>query len=117
MSEDIFIPAEKADWYRVDDPRFIQLDEVDFITSAISSQVSLHSTRLEPGGESKPHTHQTQVNAFYIVSGTGLATSQGETQRWRAGDFAWFPPGVEHGVKNDGDEPLVMFEVFTPPLM
>ena len=69
---------------------------------------------LLPGQFQHAHRHAGRDKVYYIVAGAGEFPVGGETQHCGVGMVVWAPAGVEHGVRNLGGEPLVMFIVMAP---
>ncbi|WP_262179780.1 cupin domain-containing protein [Haloarcula laminariae] len=65
------------------------------------------------GGPENYHTESDQW--LFVVSGSGLATVDGEEKRIDAGDLLRIEAGERHGIENDGDEPLETVNFYTPP--
>lgn len=70
---------------------------------------------LPPNGEigDEVHEHTDQILTF--VSGTGEANLNGHTHPIEAGDQCAIPAGTQHNFRNTGDEPLVLYTVYSPP--
>jgi uncharacterized cupin superfamily protein len=73
------------------------------------SRVGVNRVRVPGGRESFIyHSHYTEEEWIYIVSGRGVAEIDGEEYEVAAGDFMGFPaPGVAHHLRNPYDEDLV----------
>jgi uncharacterized cupin superfamily protein len=73
------------------------------------SRVGVNRVRVPGGRESFIyHSHYTEEEWIYIVSGRGVAEIDGEEYEVVAGDFMGFPiPGVAHHLRNPYDEDLV----------
>jgi len=65
------------------------------------------------GGPDNYHAESDQW--LFVVSGTGVATVDGDAERLDAGDLLRIDAGERHGIENDGDEPLATLNVYTPP--
>lgn len=65
------------------------------------------------GGPENYHAESDQW--LFVVSGSGVATVDGDTERLDAGDLVRIDAGERHGIENDGDEPLKTLNVYTPP--
>ena len=65
--------------------------------------------RLTPGASIGLHTHDTNSEIVYIISGTGTAWIDGGTEPLRPGVCHYCPMGHTHGMINDGTEDLVIF--------
>ncbi len=81
-----------------------------------SSQLSTSILEVGPKVEIPIHSHETQWDSIYVVSGKGEVFLDGKWHPIEAGDYILIPPGEPHGVKNTQDEPLKLFVVHSPPL-
>lgn len=70
---------------------------------------------IPPGGQigDEVHEHTDQILTF--VSGTGEADLNGHTHPIDAGDQCAVPAGARHNFRNTGDEPLVLYTIYSPP--
>jgi mannose-6-phosphate isomerase-like protein (cupin superfamily) len=60
---------------------------------------------------SKMHYHQTMTEFYYVISGGGTITLDGEVSEITEGDLVMIPPGVRH--TSDGEMNVLIFGV--PP--
>jgi quercetin dioxygenase-like cupin family protein len=67
-----------------------------------------------PGRRLEPHSHPDEDDAFYILEGELTFELGGEDLRAPAGTFVLIPPGVEHGFRNDGVEPVRILNIHAP---
>jgi len=88
----------------------------DVVTALENPNLSVHRGRIEVGGEIVPHPHAHQTETFYILSGTAICTLGERQYPVRAGSCCVAPPGMLHGLKNTGEEPVELLALFTPPL-
>src|SRR6056297_720155 len=65
------------------------------------------------GGPDNYHAESDQW--LFVVSGTGVATVDGNEERLTAGDLLRIEAGERHGIANDGDDPLETVNFYTPP--
>ena len=65
------------------------------------------------GGPDNYHAESDQW--LFVVSGTGVATVDGDEERLTAGDLLRIEAGERHGIANDGDDPLETVNFYTPP--
>ena len=72
-------------------------------------------SRYLVSGRVDTHSHEYAEQLYYILSGTGLATSEGVRHRLAAGTVLYMPPGVDHAIENTGDKDLVFAIVTTRP--
>jgi mannose-6-phosphate isomerase-like protein (cupin superfamily) len=88
----------------------------DAVTAELNPALSVHRGRIEAGGEIRPHCHEGQTETFYILSGEAVCTMNGIETPLTGGCCVVAPPGVKHGLKNTGEEPVELLALFTPPL-
>lgn len=69
-----------------------------------------------PGSDPGTHVHEREEEIIYVVSGTGETRVGDKVYPLEPGVTVFTEPGIEHGVKNVGNEPLVMVSVFSPPV-
>jgi mannose-6-phosphate isomerase-like protein (cupin superfamily) len=67
-----------------------------------------------PGRELEAHVHEDEDDSFYILSGELTFLLGDEEVVAPPGTFVLVPPGVEHGFRNDGREPVRMVNVHAP---
>ena len=65
-----------------------------------------HDDRLPPNTSIGVHQHTTDQEYYYIVSGCGIMTLDGEVYDVTAGDITMVLPGGSHGLKNNSDQDL-----------
>lgn len=76
-------------------------------------QVDLYC--VAPGQTQKAHTHDVQDKLYYVLRGTGRFSLAGKEETLGEGEVLVAPAGVEHGLINDGPNPLVALVVVAPP--
>lgn len=62
---------------------------------------------LAPGCAVGYHQHKGNNETYYILSGNGLYTEDGQNVQVTAGDVAFCPDGGFHGLKNTGSSDIV----------
>jgi quercetin dioxygenase-like cupin family protein len=70
---------------------------------------------FKPGIDTKQKIHVDAEELAYIVYGSGKLTVEKELISFTAGDSLFIPPGVPHGVRNDGVEDIAMVFFFSSP--
>lgn len=70
---------------------------------------------LRPGQGQAPHTHADQDKLYLGIEGVGRIRVGAEEQWLEPGVLVVAPAGVEHGLANPGDVPLVVLVVVVPP--
>jgi mannose-6-phosphate isomerase-like protein (cupin superfamily) len=71
---------------------------------------------ISSGAQIAPHFHENSTEYFYVVSGEGKFLDNTEWRHIVKGDAFRAPKGTMHSLRNDGDEELVLFSTFTPPI-
>ena len=67
---------------------------------------------LNPGDSAGLHKHETNEDAYIIISGEGtFIDSDGKEIKIKAGDTTMARPGQSHAILNTGKEPLVFLDV------
>ena len=69
---------------------------------------------FEPGQEHAPHAHQGMDKVYHVVSGRGLCLLEGREVALETGSMLVAPAGVSHGIRNTGDERLVVLAILAP---
>ncbi|MBI5579751.1 MAG: cupin domain-containing protein [Deltaproteobacteria bacterium] len=69
-----------------------------------------------PGSDPGQHQHEREEEIIYVVSGRGETKVGDEIYPLEPGVAVFTEPGVPHGVKTIGSEPLVLISVFSPPV-
>jgi len=74
--------------------------------SSISNQ-SLAEATVPPGVRTEPHYHAVSEEIYYILSGAGKVSVDGETRLVGPGDAIAIAPKSIHWIENSGDADLV----------
>ncbi len=69
---------------------------------------------IDPFSQTDYHTHDRN-ELIYIVSGRGLAVSEGREVEVQGDVILWVRPGEKHQIVNTGPETLKLATVFIPP--
>lgn len=77
--------------------------------------VTMHQLVMEPGDEFANHVHEKSVDIISVVQGSGVLITDGVEHRIQKGDVVYVPPGVDHGMRNDGEETLISVDSQAPP--
>jgi quercetin dioxygenase-like cupin family protein len=62
------------------------------------------------------HTHQQEEEILYILAGQGTLLSGEEQICLEPGVAIFIPPGLPHQIRVDGEQPLRLVTVFSPPV-
>jgi quercetin dioxygenase-like cupin family protein len=79
--------------------------------------LTLGVATFPPGSAPPGHVHDTQEEAIYIVSGRGKLVTPNGTAPLEAGTAVYIPVGLHHATVSEGDEPLELVSVFSPPVV
>jgi mannose-6-phosphate isomerase-like protein (cupin superfamily) len=71
---------------------------------------------LEPEGSTAIHYHPEQEESYRVLEGTLEVFRDGRWNAVRAGESLAVPPGVVHGFRNAGGEPVRFLNVHRPAL-
>ena len=75
---------------------------------------SLAHVLMEPGRSSLPHFHESMVEIYLMLSGTGILAVRDHEGEVHAGAFCVIPPSTVHQLRN-GPAPLEHLVITTPP--
>jgi mannose-6-phosphate isomerase-like protein (cupin superfamily) len=90
-------------------------DKMAKIALATTSRAQLDLYCVGPGQAQAVHVHDDQDKIYYVIEGGGRFTL-GEREEWLGpGDALVAESGTPHGLVNDGDRPLLVLVVVTPP--
>jgi quercetin dioxygenase-like cupin family protein len=85
------------------------------IALATTRRAQLDLYCVGPGQSQAVHAHADQDKIYYVIEGAGQFTLGAREERLDAGDALVAPSGAPHGLVNDGDRPLLVLVVVTPP--
>ena len=69
---------------------------------------------FEPGQSHALHTHTGMDKVYQVIAGSGVFLLEGRELPMTAGDLLVAPGGVPHGVRNTGDDRLVLLAILAP---
>jgi quercetin dioxygenase-like cupin family protein len=100
---------------RIED--YVKFDEARMakIALATTSRCQLDLYCVAPGQSQRPHTHADQDKIYYVLEGAGRFSLAGKEARVLKGEALVAAAGVEHGLFNDGNEPMLILVVVSPP--
>lgn len=100
---------------RVRDHVQLSLDRMAKVALASTERALLDLYCVAPGQSQKPHSHAGEDKVYFVLEGTGRFSLGGAEEKLEPGDALVAPSGVEHGLVNDGTEPLLVLVVVAPP--
>ena len=100
---------------RVEDRIQFQPEKLTKIALGITGHFQLDLYCVAPGQAQKAHTHDAQDKVYYVLKGAGRFSLAAKEEKLGRGEALIAPAGVEHGLVNDGPDPLVILVVVAPP--
>jgi mannose-6-phosphate isomerase-like protein (cupin superfamily) len=92
-----------------------RIGNVEFLArTSESPRFNFGIIEIAAGRMLEEHVHAEEDDAFYILAGELTFTFGGEQAHAPPGTFVLVPPGVEHGFRNDGTEPVRMINIHAP---
>ena len=89
-----------------------------FFTEVSQLPMRVQVWELESGVSEGSHTHEGDgalEEIYYVLEGAGIFWMDDEIVDVEAGDAILVPPGVDHGVRNTGTEPMKFVIIWGPP--
>lgn len=92
-----------------------RIGNVEFLArSADTPRFTFGIIEIAPGRVLESHVHREEDDAFYILSGEMVFVLGEREVTAPPGTFVLVPPGVEHGFRNERDEPVRMLNIHAP---
>jgi mannose-6-phosphate isomerase-like protein (cupin superfamily) len=79
-----------------------------------SDRVMVGLNAFEPGQEHALHAHEGMDKVYQVLQGRGLFLLEDREVPMEAGTLLVAPEGVPHGIRNTGDERLVVLAILAP---
>jgi len=114
MSTTPIVDALAVDWTQ--HPRFAGISVRVLLTPADNPYANVNIVRVPVGAEVGRHLHPTQIETVYVLAGQCVLTLGESEHPMAAGSIVAIPIGLEHSLRNGGDEPVELLAFFTPPL-
>ena len=103
-------------WIGLDEPGFrrkvFRLVDKELVNS---EHIVAGLTIFEPGESSSRHNHAASEEVDIIVRGSGTLVDGNERVPFNEGDWMFIPTGVFHQHVNNGNEPMWLIFMYTPP--
>jgi mannose-6-phosphate isomerase-like protein (cupin superfamily) len=92
-----------------------RLGNVEFLArTADTPRFTFGIIEIAPGRELEAHVHHGEDDAFYILEGEMTFLLGAEEVPAPPGTFVLVPPEVEHGFRNDHEDPVRMLNIHAP---
>ncbi len=79
-----------------------------------SERVLVGLNAFEPGQEHRLHAHEGMDKVYHVLRGRGLFLLEDREEPMAEGTMLVAPDGVPHGIRNTGEERLVVLAVLAP---
>ena len=79
-----------------------------------SEQMLVGLNAFKEGQEHKIHAHNGMDKMYHVLEGSGLVLLEGKEISMKAGNILIAPSGVPHGIRNTGNENLLVLAVLAP---
>lgn len=79
-----------------------------------SERILVGLNAFEPGQEHGLHAHAGTDKVYHVLTGHGLFLLEGREIAMEAGIMLVAPAGVPHGIRNTGEERLVVLAILAP---
>lgn len=89
-------------------------DKMGKATLFESERLAVGTNAFEPGQEHALHAHEGMDKVYHVLRGRGLFLLEGRELPMEAGQLLVAPEGVPHGIRNTGEERLVVLAVLAP---
>ena len=80
----------------------------------VTDDVLVKAFALGPGAELAPHEHDDSTNVFHVLRGPVTVLRDGEAETVEAPGVVLHERGVEHGARNDTDDPVLFTASLCP---
>lgn len=91
-----------------------QQDKMGKATLFQSPRLLVGLNCFEPGQEHALHAHKGMDKVYHVLRGKGQFTLEEKEQPMEPGVMLIAPEGVAHGIRNTGEERLVVLAVLAP---
>jgi quercetin dioxygenase-like cupin family protein len=79
-----------------------------------SDRILVGLNAFEPGQEHALHAHTGMDKVYHVLTGRGRFLLEDAELPMESGEMLVAPEGVPHGIRNDGDERLVVLAILSP---
>jgi mannose-6-phosphate isomerase-like protein (cupin superfamily) len=79
-----------------------------------SARILVGLNSFEPGQEHALHAHAGTDKVYHVLAGRGLFLLEGREVPMEPGVMLVAPEGVPHGIRNTGEERLVVLAILAP---
>ena len=98
-----------------DHPRFSGVKMKALLIPADNKLANVSMVRVPVGSLVGWHSHATQVETVYVLTGHAILTIGSSEAALEPGCIVAIPSGSEHSLRNAGTEAVELIAFFTPP--
>ena len=99
---------------RPEDHAVFKTDKMGKTTIFESDRLLVGLNAFMPGQEHALHAHEGMDKVYHVLEGRGRFLLEGRQMTMEPGVMLVAPSGVPHGIRNDGDEKLIVVAILAP---
>ncbi len=100
--------------FRPEDHAVYNPEKMGKSTLFASDRILVGLNAFEPGQEHALHAHAGMDKVYQVLTGTGLFLLEDQEIPAGPGEMLVAPEGVPHGIRNTGDERLLLLAILAP---
>lgn len=108
------VSSAAIDW--TEHPRFRHIGMKSLLSSTENPLAGVSAVRVPPDGVIGRHLHVSEIETVYVLAGQSVLTLGNTDLPFAAGQTVAIPAGLEHALRNVGDDTVELLCIFTPPL-
>ncbi len=101
----VITPADQAEWHS---------DRMGKRTIFESARLLVGLNAFEPGQSHALHSHAAMDKVYYVLEGEGVFLLDDRALPMHGGNLLVAPAGVPHGVRNTGQNRLLVLAILAP---
>jgi len=91
-----------------------QSDKMGKSTIFRSDRIMVGLNAFEPGQEHALHAHEGLDKVYHVLEGSGTFLLEDREETMKPGVMLVAPEGTPHGIRNDGEERLLVLAILCP---
>ena len=100
--------------FRPEDHAVFSSEKMGKATLFRSDRMLVGLNAFEPGQEHRLHAHEGMDKVYYVLTGRGRFLLDGRELDMEAGMMLVAPEGEPHGIRNTGEERMVVLAILAP---
>lgn len=98
-------------------PRFDGILMKTLVTSAGNPLAGVTLVQVPPDGVIGRHHHVKETETVYVLAGESVLSLADTDYTFDAGQIVAIPAGLDHSLRNTGQDAVKLLCIFTPPLV